>query len=391
MKKVLWLEWFCLLCFAQGIWAECPSADRTGDCFVNPADLLHIAQQWMSEGPDCPSADINGDCRVDVEDFAMISRQWLSGDGIPNDMVLIPAGVFQMGDAFGEGGLKEQPLHMVSVNSFLIGIYEVTNTQYCDFLNDSWSSGQVEVRDGRYVYPVGGDEIFLMLKPTIAESSIHFDGHAFSIKSGKENHPIVLVSWFGAASFCNWKSRMQHLQECYNPSTWSCDFEARGYRLPTEAEWEYAARGGLEGRRYPWGDSIGALQVNYWLSGDPYETGSYPLTTPVGFYAGLPRFKTDYNWPGSQIIYNPADGINGYGLYDVAGNVWEWCNDWSLDTYYAQSSVDNPKGPSEGYYRVIRGGYWGSGLVGLRVSNRDDGSPDSVGIDVGFRIALSLN
>jgi formylglycine-generating enzyme len=391
MKKAMW---FVLCCFALStlpVFAECPSADLTVDCLVNLADIVLMGEQWLVESTECPSADLNSDCRVDSEDFTLISEQWLTGDGIPTDMVIIPAGSYQMGDSLSEGNMNERPVHTVTVDAFLIGRNEVTNQQYCEFLNASLTAGQVEIRADRVVYFVGRNEPLLLLKPTTAESGIEFNGHAFSVVSGKGTHPVILVSWYGATGYCNWKSRTDNLQECYDLSTWNCNFDVKGYRLPTEAEWEYSARGGLQGNRYPWGDSIAISQANFWKSGDPYESGDYPLTTPVGFYTGQLYFKTDYNWPDGQIIYHTTNGINGYGMYDTAGNVWEWCNDWALDSYYSDSPNSNPKGPSEGYYRVIRGGYWGSGPGGCRVSVRDEGSPDGLGIDVGFRVVLDLN
>ena len=134
------------------------------------------------------------------------------------------------------------------------------------------------------------------------------------------------VTWYGAAAYCNWRSQEEGYQQCYNLSTWECDFSKNGYRLPTEAEWEYAARGGEHKPyyRYPRSNSIDGSEANYWSSGDPYETGSYPWTTPVDYY--------------------PA---NGYGLYDMAGNVWDWCNDWYSDTYYSSSPYNNPTGPEQ--------------------------------------------
>ena len=104
---------------------------------------------------------------------------------------------------------------------------------------------------------------------------------------------------------------------------------ARG-SVTTEAEWEYAARGGQYGPYYifPWGDDADDTKANWPSSGDPYETGPYPWTTPAGFYNGKLHHKADFGWPGSQQSYQTSDGTNDYGLYDMTGNVWEWCNDW---------------------------------------------------------------
>ena len=140
---------------------------------------------------------------------------------------------------------------------------------------------------------------------------------------------MVEVSWYGSAAYGNWRSTQDGRDPSYNLSTWECNFDANGYRLPTEAEWEYAARGGEHDPyyRYPWGDTIDGSMANYRESGDPYETGPYPWTTPVGHYDG------NQTPPG-------VDMGNGYGLYDVAGNVYERCNDWYSSTYYGSSPYE---------------------------------------------------
>jgi len=191
----------------------------------------------------------------------------------------------------------------------------------------------------------------------------------------------VYVSWFGACTYANMASFYYGLTPCYDETTWACNFNADGHRLPTEAEWEYAARGGNHSpyTMYPWGDTINGSMANYSNSGDPYETGPYPWTTPVGYY------------DGNQI---PAgvDMANGYGLYDMAGNVHEWCWDWYGDTYYSSSPGTNPTGPSSGYppppRRVFRGGSWGYGgqPSSLRTANRSGGTPTDLSEVMGFRL-----
>lgn len=179
------------------------------------------------------------------------------------------------------------------------------------------------------------------------------------------------VSWYGAAAYCNWRSQQEGYQQGYDLSTWEYDFSKNGYRLPTEAEWEYAARGGEHNPyyRYPWSNSIDGSKANYSSSGDPYETGSYPWTTPGDYY--------------------PA---NGYGLYDMAGNVWDWCNDWYSDTYYSSSPYNNPTGPVSGFERVLRGGCWFFPTGYCRVAYRSypfyPGGSSSSG---GFRVVLDLD
>jgi formylglycine-generating enzyme required for sulfatase activity len=233
-------------------------------------------------------------------------------DGAP--MILIPAGEFQMGSNDGSG--DEKPVHTVYTDSFYMDIYEVTNVQYNRFVN---ATGR---RRSRY----------------------HDDP-----KYNDPYHPVVGVSWHDAVAYAEWA----------------------GKRLPTEAEWEKAARDGLKGEIYPWGNlPPDGTQCNFadksasggWHSewSDTKAYDGYPLTAPVGSY--MP---------------------NGYGLYDMAGNVWEWCADWY--GYYPDSPERNPVGPDSGTRRVLRGGSWNNTPAHLRVSYRYSREPKKALNYIGFR------
>jgi formylglycine-generating enzyme required for sulfatase activity len=325
--------------------------------------------------------------------------------------VQLPGGEYEMGDHFGfvdpAHPCDELPVHKVKVNSFNMAVYETTNQQYADYLNSSLSKGLIEVRNN-VVYAIGGTDPYYLTNQYSSYYSIGFAGNTFSVADFRANHPVVGVMWNGAAAYCNWLSLKKGLQECYSLATGDYDFTKTGYRLPTEAEWEYAARGGHinPNFNYPNGNSIDPSSVNLPASGDPYETDSYPNTTPVGFYDGKMKQKSSFNWPGSASTYQTANGVNAFGLYDMEGNVWEYVNDWYGQNYYSTSTYDNPKGPATGFimpdgkpYRGMRGGNWYNGLVvnGVndghsRVSNRNPSyyrgpqDPNHPYYHLGFRV-----
>jgi len=250
------------------------------------------------------------------------------------DMVLVPAGEFQMGNNFNDGYSHELPVHTVYLDAYYIGKYEVTNEQYSAFLNEMGNQSE------------GGST---WLEINSLDCNIVESGGVYTPKSGKANHPVVEVSWYGARAYC----------------TWLTNKTGSTYRLPTEAEWEKAARG-TDQRRYPWGGysvdyeyDIDSSYANYSNSGDPYETGVWPETTPVGYYDGSTH--------GS---FSTNDNSSPYGAYDMAGNVYEWCHDWYSDDYYSISPATNPLGPTSGSACVVRGGFWCFTPYKLRSADR---------------------
>ena len=275
----------------------------------------------------------------------------------PTEMALAPAGEFMMGDTFGEGESDEQPVHAVYVSPFYMDRYEVTNAQYAAGLNWAWAQGNLITVASSAVYQYGGtSHPYCHTTTSGSYSRITWNGSTFGVVAGKENHPMVQVSWYGSVAYCNWRSAMEGRTPCYDLATWTCDFDADGFRLPTEAEWEKAARGGVAGQRYPHGDTISCANANYsWCVGQ---------TAPVGSYTP-----------------------NGQGLHDMAGNAWEWCNDWYGATYYSSSPYNNPTGPVSGSHRVLRGGYWLSPAYYCRVAIRNAHTPGDLGTGIGIRCA----
>jgi formylglycine-generating enzyme required for sulfatase activity len=236
-------------------------------------------------------------------------------------MVLIPAGSFQMGSNDGE--LDEKPVHTVYISKFWMDKYEVTNGEYKKCVD-------------------GGSCRAPSDSKSYTRSSYYGD-------SQYENYPVNNVSWDDARNYCSWK----------------------GKRLPTEAEWEYAARGGLRGARYPNGDNINCSDANFarWSG-----AGDNSICKDSG------GKDNDTHTVGSHVA-------NGYGLYDMAGNVWEWVSDWYNANYYKNNPSRDPQGPSNGEYRVVRGGSWASDSLIFRVSYRNRNTATFWDYGYGFRCA----
>lgn len=238
---------------------------------------------------------------------------------ILTDMVVIPGGNFYRGSM--DGNRDEMPRHLITLSSFALDIHPVTNEEFVRFLElmggekDSNHQDIIRMRDSR----------------------IKRSGGKLSIESGYSKHPVVGVTWYGAIAYAKWI----------------------GKRLPTEAEWEVASRGGVEGLLYPTGDDIEKTQANF-FSSDTIAVMSY--------------------------------APNGYGLYDMPGNVYEWCYDWYGYNYYEVSiqEPDNPTGPLQGVYRVLRGGCWKSLKEDLRCSKRHRNNPGTVNGTYGFRCAAEV-
>lgn len=255
-----------------------------------------------------------------------------SQEPTPPEMVLVPAGAFMMGDGVAWCGEDE---HQVTLTrGFYLGKYEVTNKEYQEALQWAYDNSYVTATSSAVIDNLDGSTALLVALDS-SECCISFSGGVFTVDSGKERYPMVHVSWYGAAAYCDWLSMSQGLARAYNHGTWECNsgnpYDADGYRLPTDAEWEYATQYGGE-RVFPWGDQSPDCSMANFKNID-YCVGT---TTAIGSYPAAPA---------------------ALGLYDMAGNVWEWCNDWHTCNLGTSSVVD-PTGPVSGSFRVLHGGSW---------------------------------
>ncbi len=413
------------------VWSD----DTDGDGVDDAIDVCNNSPPGTAVDPEGrPLGDIDQDCDTDMDDFALFQQGmtgplaplgaccypdgtclWVTasdcagvwqGEGtscdpnpcIPSDMVVVPDGEFEMGDSFDEGDSDELPVHTVFLSPYYIDTYEVTNQQYADRLNWAYAEGWlITVIDG-VVYQAGSGTSYPYCSTTTSysDSRITWNGSTFAVVAGKEDHPMVMVSWYGAVAYCNWRSAMEGKPLCYDLSNWTCDFGVAGYRLPTEAEFEKAAGWDpVQERHYRFGehtdgcgyDCLDGHRANYNSSGDPYEPGASPGTTPVGFYNGELHYKVDFGWPGSQTSYQTQNAKSYYGCYDMSGNVWEWCHDWYSSTYYSSSPGSNPTGPASGTIRVLRSGVWGYPPHWCRSADRLLNGPGALSINGGFRCA----
>jgi len=239
---------------------------------------------------------------------------------------MIPAGHFLMGSVGDEGQDDEHPVHAVAVSAFECAVYAVTQAEYAEFLD---ATGHDEPKDWRTSKPV---------RPATDVGRNDLVGRT-DLEVRQANLPVTGVSWLDAVAFCAWRA------ENGDPM-----------RLPTEAEWEYAARGGLSGAQYAWGDEIPT-----WIP----AAGRGPLEAPWPVGLGEP---------------------NGFGIYGIGANIHEWCADWHAATYYAESPLRNPAGPPSGMRRASRGGAWRHAVTISRCAQRSKLDPSFRYTDYGFRV-----
>ena len=337
---------------------------------------------------------------------------------VPPPLARVPGGSFQMGNSYSnlfpnEGWSHELPVHDVPVGEFFVGRFEFTNEELARTLQWAFTNGLVALDQTVFTNyttnVVGGvtnvvTNMVTNLYGTVRNTEgtarelvdldatycqIAFTNGAFAVAAGKTNFPAVFVTWHGALAVCNYLSDREGLARAVDfvPTNWDMDVSAEGYRLPTEAEWEKAARGGRPGTHFPWPDdsvqgtnvylySVDPARANYWdyrygaLTNHPgHPWFNEPIrTTPVGYYNGaqvVTNLSTNFLYSAGTAgadFGQTNDMANGYGLYDVAGNVYEWCWDYHATNWYtnAAASLPDPTGPAaEASFhtqRVARGG-----------------------------------
>jgi formylglycine-generating enzyme required for sulfatase activity len=304
----------------------------------------HLSLQWRA-WPDKAKPEWNdkGSALIDAIELVKVEPVVVpqARQGPYPDLVAVPGGEFTMGSKDGEP--DEAPPHKVRISPLAVGRFEVTNEDY-----ERFDPAHRKFRDGF---------------------------------SWRDREPVIYVSWVNAAQYCNWLSRQAGLTPVYQEQadqkskqrTWQADPAAEGFRLPTEAEWEYAASGRGEGRKYPWGN-----QPPDATRGNMSDARELRPTADIHGEEAA----------GTMVVGSYPAGASRDGIMDLAGNVSEWCSDW-FNPYFAEEQSD-PISRTPSNYRSIRGGSWGYYGLGQRCSDREYNNPGYGGyVYIGFRVALS--
>lgn len=265
------------------------------------------------------------------------------------EMVFVKGGTFRMGSDDGQD--DEKPVHTVTVSDFRMGKYEVTVAEFEKFVSETGYRTEAEKGDGSYIWTGSTWE-------KKAGVNWRCDAQGNVRRSSELNHPVIHVSWNDAVAYCGWLGQTT----------------GNEYRLPTEAEWEYAARSGNKNYKYSWGNF-----------GPEGKRGGN-----IADESAKRVWNCNWNWQGYDDGFAYTSPVGSYdpnelGLYDMTGNVWEWCADWYDSEYYKKSTEHNPTGPSSGTDRVLRGSSWGSIPIDVRCASRNNSQPYNRYSSYGFR------
>jgi formylglycine-generating enzyme required for sulfatase activity len=284
---------------------------------------------------DTLATNAKGDANHQVSEATGKSKKDLAP--IIPEMIKVKGGSFKMGSKDTEARPDEENIHEVKVGDFFIGKFEITVAQFESFVNLTNYKTEAE--------RVGKSYIYTGSWKNMKGITWRHDARGNLRPKTEYDHPVVHVSWNDAKAYCEWLSNQTQ----------------KPFRLLTEAEWEFAARGGTQGKNYKYSGGSNIDDFAWYITSSK-DKGTYPVGTKKA---------------------------NELGVYDMSGNVYEWCADWYDSEYYLGSPVDNPKGVSSGISRVVRGGSWHDTAEKNRVANRFNGSPTYCGYNIGFRVARS--
>jgi len=322
-------------------------------------DTLAATNNWVGL---TSLAVTSNPCLLSDASSAGVASRFYRALVVPPNLVLVPGGSFAMGDSFADLGADELPVHTATVSAFYMERTEVS-TALWDIVC-SWATN---------------------------------NGYSFSVNAGRgkaPSHPVQMVNWYDAVKWCNARSQLERLTPCYYTnasqtgvyctgqftiSNSFVNWAASGYRLPMEAEWERAARGGAATNRFPWADTnvISHSRANYKSS-----TGyAYDVSPTRGYNPAFTNAPSPYTGPCGYFA------TNGFGLFDMAGNVSEWCWDWHDANWYTNAAATDAdtRGPVSGSNRVLRGGSWDGPAPDCCCALRNSKAPSGAVNETGFR------
>jgi formylglycine-generating enzyme required for sulfatase activity len=306
----------------------------------------------MSPKVEKPKAEAK--TKIIYVDKSAKKTQSTSKNSIEPEMVSIQGASFNMGSNENE---DEKPIHRVTVSSFKMAKYEVTVKEFAAFINATNYQTDAE--------KIGNSWVFNSKFEESDGVTWRDDEEGRHRPETDWNKPAIHVSWNDATAYCDWLSKKK----------------GKTFRLPTEAEWEFAAGSGAKHYKYSWGSYELSDSENVGNVADETTHPKYGKLENYGFVG----YKDGYFFAAPVGSFQP----NELGLYDMTGNVWELCSDWYDATYYANSPSSNPRGPSSGSYRVMRGGSWFKAATDCRVAYRSNIGPAKRGSNSGFRVVLS--